>query len=57
MMRPRRRRARVLRTIGDLWSYRELARLLVAKELKLRYRRSVLGFAWTMLNPLYSLKS
>ena len=36
----------------DLWSRRELAWILITKELKLRYRRSVLGFAWTMLNPL-----
>jgi homopolymeric O-antigen transport system permease protein len=42
----------MFRTIADVWAYRSLVRVLVAKELKLRYRRSVLGFAWTMLNPL-----
>jgi ABC-type polysaccharide/polyol phosphate export permease len=42
-------------TLADLWRYRELATILVAKELKLRYRRSVLGFAWTMLNPLLTM--
>jgi ABC-type polysaccharide/polyol phosphate export permease len=41
----------VLRTLRELWKYRDLAGILVEKELKLRYRRSVLGFAWTMLNP------
>ncbi len=45
----------MLNDLRDLWRYRELARLLVAKELKLRYRRSVLGFAWTMLNPLMTM--
>jgi len=45
----------VLKTLSELWSYRELARVLVGKELKLRYRRSVLGFAWTMLNPLLTM--
>jgi len=40
------------RTIADLWAYRGLVHVLVSKELKLRYRRSFLGFAWTMLNPL-----
>jgi len=41
--------------VADLWRYRELARVLVSKELKLRYRRSTLGFAWTMLNPLLTM--
>ena len=45
----------VRQTLRDLWRFRELAWILVAKELKLRYRRSVLGFAWTMLNPLLTM--
>jgi ABC-2 type transport system permease protein/lipopolysaccharide transport system permease protein len=45
----------VLKTLQELWRFRELALLLVSKELKLRYRRSVLGFAWTMLNPLLTM--
>jgi ABC-type polysaccharide/polyol phosphate export permease len=45
----------LIRTLRELWRYRELARILVAKEMKLRYRRSVLGFAWTMLNPLVTM--
>jgi lipopolysaccharide transport system permease protein len=40
----------------DLWRvlyrYRELVGVLVAKQIKLRYRGSVLGFLWTLLNPL-----
>jgi len=30
----------------------ELIRLLVSKELTLRYKRSVLGIGWTLLNPI-----
>jgi ABC-type polysaccharide/polyol phosphate export permease len=30
----------------------QLLRLLVNKELTLRYKRSVLGIGWTMLNPM-----
>src|SRR5262249_15200381 len=33
----------------------ELIGVLVAKQLKLRYRGSVLGFLWTLLNPLVQL--
>ncbi|RPH53224.1 ABC transporter permease, partial [bacterium] len=36
----------------QLYRYRDLIAALVARELKVRYRRSVIGFAWTMLQPL-----
>ena len=35
-----------------LWTRRSLIRLLVARELTVRYKRSVLGVWWTLLNPL-----
>ncbi|MBZ0266919.1 ABC transporter permease [bacterium] len=45
----------MIRTMAEVWAYRDLVRVLVSKELKLRYRRSVLGFAWTMINPLATM--
>jgi ABC-type polysaccharide/polyol phosphate export permease len=39
----------------ELSAYRELLWNLVLTELKLRYRDSILGFLWTILNPLFSL--
>ncbi len=36
----------------SLYKNRELIGVLVAKQLKLRYRGSALGFLWTVLNPL-----
>lgn len=35
--------------------YRDLIRELVMRDLKLLYKRSVLGVAWTLLNPLLQL--
>jgi ABC-type polysaccharide/polyol phosphate export permease len=35
-----------------VWHYRHLLRNLVAKELQLKYRGSVLGFAWSILIPI-----
>jgi lipopolysaccharide transport system permease protein len=38
--------------LRSLFSYRELLRNLVLKDLKLKYRGSVLGFVWSLANPL-----
>src|SRR5438093_12357629 len=36
----------------EAWRYRDMVVQLVARDMKVRYKRSVLGIAWTMLNPL-----
>ena len=36
----------------DIFRYRDLLFALVSRELKVRYRRSAVGFLWTMLQPL-----
>jgi len=38
--------------LAELLRYRQLVAVLVVRELKVRYKRSVLGLLWTMLNPL-----
>lgn len=42
----------LLKSIQDAVTYRGLIKQLVIRDLKLRYERSVLGFVWTLLNPL-----
>lgn len=39
----------------DIWSYRELLTQLVRKELKVKYKDSVLGFFWTLVRPMIQL--
>ncbi len=36
----------------DTYRYRELIWALALKELKIRYKRSILGFLWALLNPM-----
>src|SRR5918993_89947 len=45
----------MLRNLAALVRYRGLIQSLVARELKARYRGSVLGFFWSFFNPLLLL--
>jgi ABC-type polysaccharide/polyol phosphate export permease len=42
----------ILRDARNTWRSRSLLRVLVARDLAVRYKRSVLGLWWTLLNPL-----
>jgi ABC-type polysaccharide/polyol phosphate export permease len=39
----------------ELYKFRELVSLLIERDLKVRYKRSVLGMFWTLLNPLLQM--
>ncbi len=39
----------------SLWKYRELVYQFTARTITARYKRSVIGVAWTMLNPLATM--
>lgn len=45
----------MLSNLAQLIRYRELIQVLVTRELKARYRGSVLGFFWSFINPLLLL--
>jgi ABC-type polysaccharide/polyol phosphate export permease len=38
--------------LKELVLYRDLLRQLIARNLKMRYKRSALGIIWTMIHPL-----
>lgn len=44
-----------MKAIKEIYAYREMIFSLVHRDLKGRYKGSVLGFAWTFLNPLLQL--
>jgi ABC-type polysaccharide/polyol phosphate export permease len=41
--------------LAELIRYRELVKNLVLRDLKARYKNSVLGFLWSLLNPLLTM--
>lgn len=40
---------------GELWAYRELFYFLVWRDLKVRYKQTVLGVAWAIIQPLFTM--
>ena len=41
----------ILINLGELWEYRELIYFLTWRDIKIRYKQTVLGFAWAILQP------
>jgi lipopolysaccharide transport system permease protein len=41
--------------LADLWDYRELIGLLVWRDVKVRYKQTVLGVAWAVVQPVTSM--
>lgn len=45
----------MLGELKELWRFRELLLSMVQRDLKIRYKNSVLGFFWSLLNPLITV--
>ena len=41
--------------INNIIKYRNLISELVTRDIKKKYRRSILGYLWSMLNPLFTM--
>lgn len=46
------RQVGILAKLQELWNYRTLIRNMVVRDLKARYKNSLLGYLWSLLNPL-----
>jgi ABC-2 type transport system permease protein len=44
-----------MKEITELWRYREVLWNLVRRNLRVRYKNSILGFFWSLLNPLMQI--
>ncbi len=45
----------MLEELAELWKFRYLLQMLIARELKVRYKNSALGFLWSIVPPLLSV--
>jgi len=45
----------LLSSLKELWSYRELLFFLAWRDITIRYRQTVLGIAWAVLQPLVTM--
>jgi lipopolysaccharide transport system permease protein len=41
--------------LGELWAYRELLYFFVWRDVKVRYKQTVIGVAWVVLQPLLTM--
>jgi lipopolysaccharide transport system permease protein len=48
-------RAWVELRLREVWMYRELLYFFVWRDLKVRYKQTVIGVAWVVLQPLLSM--
>ncbi len=43
---------KLIQSVQEVLRYRDLLKQLVSRDIKLKYRRSFLGYVWSVLNPL-----
>jgi len=53
MIRPEGRLPRL--NLKELWAYRELLYFLTWRDIKVRYKQTVVGFAWAILQPVFMM--
>jgi len=41
--------------LGELWEYRELLYFLIWRDIKVRYKQTVLGAAWAIIQPFFTM--
>jgi lipopolysaccharide transport system permease protein len=43
------------RTLANVWAYRELLYFLIWRDVKLRYKQTILGAGWALIQPLMTM--
>lgn len=55
VVRIRASRGRVSLNLKELWDYRELVYFLTWRDLKVRYKQTVVGAAWAIIQPFFTM--
>jgi lipopolysaccharide transport system permease protein len=45
----------IVAKLAELWAYRDLMRNMVMRDLRARYKNSLLGYFWSLINPLLTM--
>jgi lipopolysaccharide transport system permease protein len=48
-------RGRVRLNFGELWTYRELLYFLVWRDINIRYKQTIFGIAWAVIQPVFTM--
>lgn len=51
----RKAKGRVALGIGELWEYRELFWFLMLRDIKVRYKQTILGASWAVIQPFFTM--
>ena len=49
------KRGLMLLNLRDLWNYRDLLYILIERDIKVRYKQTILGAAWAVIQPLLTM--
>lgn len=49
------KRSWVALNLRDLWNYRDLFYILTERDIKVRYKQTILGAAWAIIQPLFTM--
>jgi lipopolysaccharide transport system permease protein len=41
--------------LGEIWNYRELLYFLTMRDIKVRYKQTVLGGLWAVIQPAFTM--
>ncbi len=49
------RRSSIALNLHELWQYRDLLYILTLRDIKVRYKQTVLGVLWAIIQPLFMM--
>jgi lipopolysaccharide transport system permease protein len=49
------RRSSLSLNLNDLWQYRDLLYILTVRDIKVRYKQTILGILWAVIQPLFMM--